>query len=125
MESVVQDDGNMQMGEDYDSKGVRGGEDGQDNDKLEADPAEFMHNSLSEGKKQKEFEIFVTGLSKDAVEEDLIKVFGVFGEIRATRILKNPISRRSKGYAIIRYATVEEAKRALNELKGGIEVFFK
>lgn len=125
MESVVRNDGSMQMGEDDDSKGVRGGVDGQDIDELEANPAEFMHDSLSVGIKQKEFEIFVTGLSKDAVEEDLIKVFGVFGEIQATRILKNPISQRSKGYAFIRYATVEQAKRALNELKGGIEVFFK
>lgn len=125
MESVVRDDGNMQMGENDDSKGMGDGEDNQDNDELEVDPAEFMHDSLSERIKQKEFEIFVTGLSKDAIEEDLIKVFGVFGEIRATRILKNPISQRSKGYAFIRYATVGQAKRALNELKGGIEVLFK
>lgn len=97
------------------------GEDSEDNDE-EVDPSAFMDVPISERKKQKEFEIFVGGLNREAVEEDLTKVFGVFGEIQAARIVKNPTTQKSKGYAFIRFATVEQAKKALDELKDGVEV---
>lgn len=72
---------------------------------------------LKDRQKQKQFEIFVGGLDKEADEEDLKKVFGAVGEIKEIRMSKNPTSQKNRGFAFIRYETIEEAKRALTELK--------
>ncbi|KAF5190961.1 Heterogeneous nuclear ribonucleoprotein q [Thalictrum thalictroides] len=80
---------------------------------------------LKDKKKQTEVEIFVGGLNRKAVEEDLITVFRKFGEVKAVRIVKHPVTHRSKGYAFISYATAEQAKKVLTELKDGIEVMGK
>lgn len=82
----------------------------------------YMQIPLTERKKQKEFELFIGGLDKGAVEEDLTKVFGVFGEIHSIRIVKHPVTKKSKGFAFIRYASIEHTKKALAELKDGTEV---
>ncbi|KAJ6828888.1 nucleolin-like isoform X2 [Iris pallida] len=88
----------------------------------EDDPALYMQAPLTERKTQKHFEIFVGGLDKGAVEEDLIKAFGVFGEIQSVRIVKHPVTQKSKGYAFVRYVSMENAKKVLTELKDGTEV---
>ncbi|RID61292.1 hypothetical protein BRARA_E00453 [Brassica rapa] len=72
---------------------------------------------LNDRRKSKEFEIFVGSLDKGATEEDLKKVFGHVGEVTEVRIVKNPQTNKSKGYAFLRFATVEQAKRAVKELK--------
>jgi RNA recognition motif-containing protein len=72
---------------------------------------------LKDRRRQKEFEIFVGGLDKEADEEDLKKVFGVVGEIKEIRMSKNPVSQKNRGFSFIRYETIEVAKRALIELK--------
>lgn len=72
---------------------------------------------IKDRQKQKQFEIFVGGLDKEADEEDLKKVFGAMGEIKEIRMSKNPTSQKNRGFAFIRYETIEEAKRALTELK--------
>ncbi|KAK9143704.1 hypothetical protein Syun_013104 [Stephania yunnanensis] len=77
---------------------------------------------LADHKKPKELEIFVGGLDRMAVEEDLIKVFGGFGDIQAVRIVKHPVTQKSKGFAFIRYATPEQARKVLADLKDGTEV---
>ncbi|XP_068650136.1 heterogeneous nuclear ribonucleoprotein Q-like isoform X2 [Aristolochia californica] len=107
---------------DRDESGSDDEEEDEENEEEDEDPSVYMHAPLSDRKKQKEFEIFVGGLDKEAVEEDLIKVFGEFGEIQAARIVKHPTTQKSKGFAFIRYATVEQAKKALLELKDGAEV---
>ncbi|XP_043704253.1 nuclear localization sequence-binding protein-like, partial [Telopea speciosissima] len=99
----------------------KSGSDGEDIEE-EEDPSAYMEAPLTDIKKEKEFEIFVGGLDKEAVEEDLIKIFGEFGEIQTARIAKHPTTQKSKGFAFIRYATVEQAKKVLVELKDGIEV---
>ncbi|KAF8413045.1 hypothetical protein HHK36_001019 [Tetracentron sinense] len=102
-------------------EGEKSGDDEED-DEEDGDPSAFTHAPFTDRKKEKDFEIFVGGLDKQAVEEDLIKVFGKFGEIQATRIVKHPTTQKSKGFAFIRYATVEQAKKVLAELKDGTEV---
>uniref|UniRef100_A0A1J3EE31 Heterogeneous nuclear ribonucleoprotein Q n=1 Tax=Noccaea caerulescens TaxID=107243 RepID=A0A1J3EE31_NOCCA len=72
---------------------------------------------LQERRKRKELEILVGSLDKGATEEDLKKVFGHVGEVTEIRIMKNPQTKKSKGYAFLRFATVEQAKRAVKELK--------
>lgn len=77
---------------------------------------------LSERKKHKEVEIFIGGLNKQTTEEDLKKVFSAYGEIQSARIVRAQLSKKSKGFAFIRYANVEEAKKALSELQDGVEI---
>lgn len=76
-----------------------------------------MPAPMKERRKQKEFEVFVGGLDKDANEDDLKKVFGEVGEIIEVRLAKNPHTQKNKGFAFIRFATVEQAKKAVAELK--------
>ncbi|KAJ1272087.1 hypothetical protein BS78_06G175900 [Paspalum vaginatum] len=72
---------------------------------------------VKEHRKRKEFEVFVGGLDKDATENDLRKVFGEVGEITEVRLMMNPVTKKNKGFAFLRYATVEQARRAVSELK--------
>lgn len=97
------------------------GSDDEENEEDE-DPSAYMHAPLTDRKKQKEFEIFVGGLDKGAVEEDLTEVFAKYGEIQSVRIVKHPTTQKSKGFAFIRYATVQQAKKVLEDLKDGTEV---
>lgn len=92
------------------------------NDEGDEAPSKILLDDLSDWKRQKQIEIYVGGLDKEVVEEDLIQVFGRFGELRAARILRHPTTNESKGFAFIQYATMEQTKNALSELKDGIEV---
>ncbi|KAF8380434.1 hypothetical protein HHK36_027921 [Tetracentron sinense] len=114
-------DGNDTLGVNGEGEGEKSESDEEDNEEDE-DPSLCMHAPPTDRKKQKDFEIFVGGLDKEAVEEDLIKVFGKFGEIQTARIVRHPTTLKSKGFAFIRYASVEQAKNALSELKDGTEV---
>ncbi|XP_074263135.1 uncharacterized protein LOC141585953 isoform X2 [Silene latifolia] len=78
------------------------------------------HEVVKERRKRKEFEVFVGGLDKDATEEDLKEVFSVVGEITEVRLMKNPQTKKNKGFAFLRFATIEQAKRAVTELKNPV-----
>jgi hypothetical protein len=73
--------------------------------------------------KKKEFEVFVGGLDKDATDHDLRKVFGKVGEITEARLMMNPQTKKNKGFALLRFETVEQVKRALAELKNPVVIF--
>lgn len=75
------------------------------------------HDVVRERQKKKELEVFVGGLDRDTNEVDLRDVFSQVGEITEVRLLMNPMTNKNKGFAFIRFATVEQARRALNELK--------
>ncbi|XP_068658736.1 heterogeneous nuclear ribonucleoprotein Q-like isoform X2 [Aristolochia californica] len=72
---------------------------------------------VKERRKRKDFEIFVGGLDREAVEEDLEKVFMKVGEVVEVRLVRQQNSNRNKGFAFVRFATVEQARRAAKELK--------
>lgn len=95
-----------------DEEGNEGGDGEDEEHQIDEIPA-----PLKDRRRQKQFEIFVGGLDKEADEEDLKKVFGVVGEIKEIRMSKNPVSQKNRGFAFIRYEAVEDAKRALTELK--------
>ncbi|PIN18731.1 Heterogeneous nuclear ribonucleoprotein R (RRM superfamily) [Handroanthus impetiginosus] len=78
------------------------------------------HEVFKERRKRKEFEIFVGGLDKDATESDLRKVFSEVGEVTEVRLMMNPQTKKNKGFAFLRFATVEQAKRACAELKNPV-----
>ncbi|ONK64637.1 uncharacterized protein A4U43_C07F28240 [Asparagus officinalis] len=81
---------------------------------------EEHHEVVKEHRKRKEFEVFVGGLDKDATEDDLRKVFSAAGEITEVRLMMNPHTKKNKGFAFLRFATVEQAKRAASELKAPV-----
>lgn len=86
----------------------------------ELDPSLLALDPVSEGS-DKDLEIFVGGLPKDCVEEDITMVFSQFGEIESIRIIKNQATKKSRGIAFVRYANTETARKALAEFEG-IEV---
>ncbi|XXG75714.1 hypothetical protein AAC387_Pa08g0227 [Persea americana] len=81
---------------------------------------EEHHEVVKERRKRKEFEVFVGGLDKDVSEEDLKKVFNAIGEITEVRLMMNLQTKKNKGFAFLRFATVEQAKRAVSELKNPV-----
>ncbi|KAK0603957.1 hypothetical protein LWI29_010618 [Acer saccharum] len=69
---------------------------------------------------KKEHEIFVGGLDRDATEEDVKQVFERIGEILEVRLHKNFSTNKNKGYAFVKFANKEHAKRALSEMKNPV-----
>lgn len=123
-----------EMEEEYDDEGIVGNEmmedivEGEDEEKEAEDDGgnkhgedddgeKERHDVMKERRKRKEFEVFVGGLDRDATEEDLREVFSEVGEVTEVRLMKNPVTQKNKGFAFLRFATVEQAKRAVSELK--------
>ncbi|KAL5216793.1 hypothetical protein ABZP36_008194 [Zizania latifolia] len=108
VDEELDDDGDNREGEGYKNTGEEHTMDVED---------EEHHEMVKEHCKWKEFEVFVGGLDKDATESDLRKVFGEVGKITEVRLMMNPVTKKNKGFAFLRYATVEQARRAVSELK--------
>ncbi|XP_042506996.1 heterogeneous nuclear ribonucleoprotein Q-like isoform X2 [Macadamia integrifolia] len=73
-----------------------------------------------ERKMKKEQEIFVGGLDRDAVEEDVKKAFEKIGKVVEVRLHRNLSTNKNKGYAFVKFADKEQATRALLELKNPV-----
>ncbi len=63
-------------------------------------------------------ELYVSEISFTAEEEDLRKLFVLFGTVNSVHMVKDPKSGLFKGSAFIRMATPAQAKEALNSLDG-------
>ncbi|KAK3413829.1 hypothetical protein EUGRSUZ_I02363 [Eucalyptus grandis] len=100
------------------------GEDDGDEPAEEGNALEEEHKELSliakEQKIKKEHEIFVGGLDRDAVEEDVRRVFERIGEIVEIRLHKDFSTNKNKGFAFVKFANKEHAKRALAEMKNPV-----
>nr|XP_019705539.1 nucleolin isoform X2 [Elaeis guineensis] len=97
------------------------GDDGDAEGDHEVDGEEEEHHEVvKEHRKRKEFEVFVGGLDKDATDDDLRKVFSEVGEVTEVRLMMNPQTKKNKGFAFLRFANVEQAKRAVSELKNPV-----
>lgn len=62
--------------------------------------------------------LFIGGLAWAATDEDLKEAFAPFGEVVAATVVRYPDTGRSKGFAFVEYATVEEATKAKEEMDG-------
>ncbi|KAM0052358.1 putative RNA recognition motif domain, nucleotide-binding alpha-beta plait domain superfamily [Helianthus debilis subsp. tardiflorus] len=120
MEEPIEEDGD-DMQEEHEHEHEHEHEQAADErtDMVDADEQEH-HDVFKERRKRKEFEIFVGGLDKDATEDDLRKVFSAVGEISEVRLMMHPQTKKNKGFAFLRFATVEQAKRACVELKNPV-----
>ncbi|OVA12858.1 RNA recognition motif domain [Macleaya cordata] len=74
----------------------------------------------NERKIKKELEIFVGGLDRDAVEDDVKKVFEKIGEVVEVRLHRNHLTNKNKGFAFVKFAQKEQASKALSELKNPV-----
>lgn len=60
--------------------------------------------------------LYVGNLSFDAAESDLFELFNGVGAVRNAEIVTNKYNDKSKGFGFVTMTTIEEAKRAVNEL---------
>ena len=60
--------------------------------------------------------LYVGNLSFDATESDLFELFNGVGHVQNAEVVSYRHNQRSKGFALVQMQTVEEAKRAVEEL---------
>jgi len=60
--------------------------------------------------------VYVGNLSFDAVESDLTELFAGVGSVQNAEIVSHRETQKSKGFAFVTLASVDEAKRAVVEL---------
>ncbi len=60
--------------------------------------------------------LYVGNLSYDATESDLTELFNGVGQVRSAEVVVNNRTQRSKGFAFVTMADVEQARRAVVEL---------
>ena len=60
--------------------------------------------------------LYVGNLSFDATESDLFELFNGVGAVQNAEVVTYRHNQRSKGFAFVQMLTVEEAKRAVEEL---------
>lgn len=61
-------------------------------------------------------EIFVGHIPKDVFEDELIPIFEKIGRLWDLRLMVDPVSSNSRGYAFITYTNKEDAHRAVKEV---------
>jgi len=60
--------------------------------------------------------LYVGNLSFDATESDLFELFNGVGQVRNAEVVCHKYTQRSKGFAFVQMTTIEEARRAVEEL---------
>lgn len=60
--------------------------------------------------------LYVGNLSYDATESDLFELFSGVGSVRNCEVVVNNRTQRSKGFAFVTMSSVDEARRAVQEL---------
>lgn len=78
--------------------------------KRERKPIEARPEDVNSGR------LYVGNLSFDATESDLVSLFSGVGSVRNAEVVAHQRTQRSKGYAFVEMASVDEAKRAVETL---------
>ncbi|MEO8351859.1 MAG: RNA-binding protein, partial [Chthoniobacteraceae bacterium] len=60
--------------------------------------------------------LYIGNLSFDASESDLMDLFNGVGKVQTAEIVSNRETHKSKGFGFVTMTTVDEAKRAVEEL---------
>jgi len=82
-------------------------------DKIQAEPKPTRKPELLEVTSPK---VYVGNLSFDAVESDLSELFSGVGSVQNAEIVSHRETQKSKGFAFVTLASIDEAKRAVVEL---------
>ncbi|MDR0582178.1 MAG: RNA-binding protein [Prevotellaceae bacterium] len=62
--------------------------------------------------------IFISGLSFKATDEDLKQVFSAYGEVSSAKIITERGTRRSKGYGFVEMPNDADGNKAIAALNG-------
>jgi len=74
-------------------------------------------NAVDNESKEKFSNVFVKNLSESTTEEDLSKVFGEFGQITSTIVMREDDG-KSKCFGFVNFMNPDDAARAIQELNG-------
>jgi len=74
-------------------------------------------NALDNESKEKFSNVFVKNLSESTMEEDLSKVFGEFGQITSTVVMREEDG-KSKCFGFVNFMNPDDAARAIQEING-------
>jgi len=66
----------------------------------------------------KDSNLYISNLPKDFTEDNLMDLFGKYGEIIQKNLLKDKNTGLPRGVAFVRFARGDEAQAAINELDG-------
>jgi len=62
--------------------------------------------------------LYVGSLSYNTTDDSLKNFFSEVGNVESATVIKDNISGRSKGFGFVEMASEEEAKKAIEDLKG-------
>jgi len=62
--------------------------------------------------------LFVGNIEWGATEDDLMELFGQYGEVQEAIIIKDRMSGRSKGFGFVTFAEDADADKAMEALNG-------
>ena len=60
--------------------------------------------------------IFVSNLSFQVQDQDLLEIFAEYGEVSSAKVITDKFSGRSRGFGFVEMSNDEEAKKAIAEL---------
>lgn len=60
--------------------------------------------------------IFVSNLSFQVQDEDLLGIFAEYGEVTSAKVITDKFSGRSRGFGFVEMSNEEEARKAIAEL---------
>lgn len=106
-----------------DGEGMEGAGDQEEGSKLEEEEQIQISDMAKARKIKKELEIFVGGLDRDAVEDDLRKAFEKVGDVVEVRLHKDYATNKNKGFAFVKFANKEQVARALEQMKNPLVRF--
>ncbi|KAG2197460.1 hypothetical protein INT47_003068 [Mucor saturninus] len=64
--------------------------------------------------------LYIKNLDADVTSIDLVQRFNMYGKIISARVMKDPITSKSKGYGFVSFTHMEEASEALQQMNGAL-----
>ncbi|CDW88102.1 rna-binding protein [Stylonychia lemnae] len=77
----------------------------------EKDSPQQRHNPENPGNN-----VYVAGIPRRITEEDLRRVFVKFGPISEIKVIRDPVTKNSKGFAYVLFDRISDAQRAIENL---------
>jgi len=62
--------------------------------------------------------IFVSNLSFQVQDQDLLEIFAEYGEVTSAKVITDKFSGRSKGFGFVEMSSDQEAEKAISALNG-------